>query len=440
MKIAVLTHRDSSWPSLREIIPALERAWRNYADRNRHEIVFAATGKNSAERAAPHILSADAVGVLFATPAISRLLFGLRQAGLRIPAVIHTHGEGTAGALRFGPLAGFFTRRDSFLCASRAEAACLRECFPDAFIRIAPFPIEPAVGTAASAPFRAAQPKLPPLFYAGRISEQKNLHLLLFSLWMLRKRRPDLDWRLEIYGAPDRTGSPNMGFRFKNYQGYLLDLCARLGLEERVLWKGWHAARTLERTIAQGGRLFVSSSLHSDEDFGVAALKSLLLGSRAVLSAWGGHRDFPKRFPRRVWSVPVYRSAAGPFLAAGELSRTLSRALTWNEPARTAALRSEDALRLCSESIADCLRDPAARPAGPLPLGPSAVRVMKAAARFKKPHCGPLYARVPDRFYPPRAFESYADRAAQPFFRSYGARDAHPAFAGGRSVPVLAPW
>jgi len=444
MKISVLTYRDSSWPSLREIIPALERAWRLCGARYSHRIDFIATRKNSGWEAARQVLRADAIGVLFATPAISKLLYGLRRAGIRVPAVIHTHGEGTAGAARFGLLAGAFTRQDSFLCASRAEAACLRACLPGALVRVAPFPMgdEPhAPEQAPKAMNRSFADAPPPLFYIGRISEQKNLHALLFSLRLLQERRPELPWRLEVYGAPDRCGNPNMGFRFNDYLGYLHGLSERLGLAKNILWRGWRTSSSIEEIAARRRHVFVSASLHSDEDFGVAAFKSLVCGRRAVLSDWGGHRDFKMNFPGQVLTARAYRSSAGPFIAAGELSRALNKALTEMAAPQKTKPRPKYGTPAYASAIEDCLRGLDSR--APRALRPSrlAERVLNRTGCLQETSNGRFFARMPGDFYPPRVFEGYADAAAEPFFRRYGARQDYPTNSVKRAQNfVLAPW
>ncbi|HVA66799.1 MAG TPA: glycosyltransferase [Elusimicrobiota bacterium] len=444
MKISVLTYRDSSWPSLREIIPALERAWRLCGARYSHQVDFVATRKDSGWEIARRVLSADAVGVLFATPAISRVMHGLRRAGVRVPAVIHTHGEGTAGAARFGPLAGAFTRQDSFLCASRAEAACLRACFPGARVRVAPFPMgeKPrALRLALEASNRAFADEPPPLFYIGRISEQKNLHSLLFSLRLLQERRPELPWRLEVYGAPDRCGNPNMGFRFNDYPGYLQGLSERLGLAENILWRGWRSASAVEDVAARKRHVLVSPSLHSDEDFGVSAFKSLLFGRRAVLSDWGGHRDFKTSFPGQVSAVRAYRSSTGPFIAAGELAGALGAAMTQAPGSNKAKPRPEYGARAYASALRDCLRELDSRSPRALHPSQAAERVLSRMERLQGTPNGRIFARMPPEFYPPRVFEGYADAAAGPFFRRYGARQDYPANLVNRAQDfVLAPW
>src|SRR5581483_11473012 len=163
--------------------------------------------------------------------------------------------------------------------------------------------------------------------YVGRISEQKNLHNLLHALSILREREPNLRWTLEVYGKPDRWGSPNMGFRMKNYLGFLRRLSRALGIDDRVRWRGFVRRERLDPLIARRPHVFVSARLHSDEDFGVAALKSLCAGQPAVLSAWGGHLDLRRRFPGQVRLVPVYRSGIGPFVDVGRLWAQLRSAL-----------------------------------------------------------------------------------------------------------------
>ncbi|MFI5350001.1 MAG: glycosyltransferase family 4 protein [Elusimicrobiota bacterium] len=419
-RVVVLTSRCSAWTSLEEIVRALEKAWGIAGLRSRADVRFLRVGKEFGEDVFPldafgPLLRADMIAVAVLTPSIARLLYALRRwLKIRTPLIIHSHGEGTTAGLRFGPLAKALTRDDLLLAASRREARCLRLCWPSVRVEVLPFPIADAGGR------RATRRGAPALVYAGRLSEQKNLHTLLLSLSMLDRLKPGLRWSLHVYGKADGLGSPNMGFRMRSYSAYLRSLARRLRIEKRIAWRGFLPARELRRALA-GRHVFVSPSLHSDEDFGTAALTSLLTGNSAVLSDWGGHSDLKKNFPGQVRLVRSVDSDLGPYVPADRLARAILKALRQarapGAPARSKRLYSvrECARRLIRRSrIAPPLSGKAS------PLSGLARSLIDRTSRLRKKSQAIPYASSGANPYAPMIFASYGDENSKPFFEAYG--------------------
>ncbi|MFI5348588.1 MAG: glycosyltransferase [Elusimicrobiota bacterium] len=419
-RVVLLTSRCPAWTSLEEIVRSLEKAWRIAGLRSRADVRVLRVGKEFGEDVFPldafgPLLRADAIAVAVLTPSIARLLDALRRRlKIRTPLIIHSHGEGTTAGLRFGPLAKALTRDDRLLAASRREARSLRLCWPSARVDVLPFPVADAVR--GRAPRRGA----PVLVDAGRLSEQKNLHTLLLALSMLDRRAPQLPWRLHVYGKADGLGSPNMGFRMKSYSGYLRSLARRLGIEKRIIWRGYLPARELRRALDRR-HVFVSPSLHSDEDFGTAALKSLLAGNSAVLSDWGGHADLKHYFSRQVGLVRPVDSDLGPFIPADRLALALLRALTQSRPAAAPIRRRLlYTTRDCARRLERLSRIAPPFSGRPSPLSGRARRLLDRAARLPRTRPTAPFSSSAANPYTPKIFANYGDKFSEPFFAAYG--------------------
>ena len=344
-----------------------------------------------------------------ATPDTVRLALRLRQ---RLQAstqiVVHVSGDSTEGFHAFGPLPDTLTEADLLIVSSEAEAAATRACFPNAPVRVLPFPLVDRFRLANE--FGAQQPETHRLAYVGRVSEQKNLHTLLVSIWLLRRMSvlpPDV--MLDIYGAGDNLGSPNMGLTFSDYESYLHDLTDKLGLTGLVTWHGFKPRDWLFDHVHLQPHILVSPTLHSDENFGASVLASLVNGHRVVAAAWGGHFDFAPWFPDQLNLVPVHRSTRGPVIDPVALARALARALPGGGSFRVDRAGLSRARAAFSEAgVAARTRAALSGIAAPpVPLKRSAVlhTIDRQRARFGG-------AR--------RIYDGYDDPAAQVFFQAYG--------------------
>jgi hypothetical protein len=88
-----------------------------------------------------------------------------------------------------------------------------------------------------------------------------------------------------------------------------------------------YSQELVKKVLSQNRRwIFVSASLHSDEDFGMAAYDYLISGGSAVLSNWGGHRDHAQRFKKQVLTVAVNSGRTGPWVNPTDLAASLMKA------------------------------------------------------------------------------------------------------------------
>ncbi|MFI5360471.1 MAG: glycosyltransferase family 4 protein [Elusimicrobiota bacterium] len=331
-RVLVLVPRPPyAWGSMDEIIPALTRTWRRLR-RPGTKISFEFLSRSRSRRWNPPPEDFTDVALLclheFDYERLLARLAASPLAGARW--WIHLHGEPQFGMLFAGNR--FIPSRTVYLVASSAERRSLRLTRPFASCRVLPFPL----GARVPAPARKSRRKSPPresasprLAYVGRLSEQKNIETVIRAVAMLRDGGRDCT--LELIGRPDTLGDP----RFKSDSAWrargLRALVSRLGLDRAVAWRGWRDRRTIERTLDPTA-IFVSASLHWDENFGAAAFAALRRGRRAVLSDWGGHRELARLFPGRVALVPVFFDGEGPRVDPARFARAILRTARKTRP------------------------------------------------------------------------------------------------------------
>jgi glycosyltransferase involved in cell wall biosynthesis len=428
--ILVLTTREKDWwLSLQEIIPAIDRVW---------EGVGRATGESVRTLCVPLPpeieqdleISASKVKrivITSVTPGTVKVALLLRrQLKVTAPMTVYSHGDPTDGLQAFGDFADVLTEADTFVVACGAEMVAIRRVFPNAQVTVIPFPLVDQFKV--SDVDRDAGTGLARLVYVGRVSEQKNLHTLLLALWLLRTsydRRVDVT--LDVYGGEDGLGSPNMGIQFADYGTYLRQLAESLGVADMVTWHGPKPRDWVFYNVHLEPHVFVSPTVHSDENFGSSVLASLVNGHQVVTTAWGGHFGFQKWFPRQLTLVPVHSSPLGPVVHPVQLADAIVAAV---EAASTTVV-TDAAVELgrAEFSVGGAVKravEMLGRPDGdPVPLKKSPVQERIDEHRA-------LYGGKR------RIYADYEDPLAQIFFEAYGMAD--PLAFEEQASYVLPPW
>lgn len=441
--VVVQVDASPSWPSLQEIVPAIEKSWAASSESGTHAVETVMLREGSFLKAASRVAHADRIVIpaYTAFPLVIESFIRVlrRHLGIHAPLVIHLHGEGASACLSLGAIDGLLNGRDSFLAASRADLLAFRTCYPKARARVVPFAL------AAQDPAPARTERSRRFVYSGRISEQKNLHTLLVALWLLqREGRLGNAW-LDVYGRADGLGSPNMGKESRDYLSYLKTLARRLGVSDRVRWRGWiDRSEMIDQALA-APCVFVSPTLHSDENFGAAALSFLNLGMPAVLTRWGGHIEFMKAFGSRCFPVSVRQTPAGPSIAANDLAEQMAQALRGVR--KDSKKPRSNSFGLAATALA--LREFAAEPCSAsnrrrLERSELMREILERRATWMMELAEPenkhdSWGR--DRLTSPRrkVFSSYSDPLAVPFFRAYGAKPDSRAANAGKRLALL-PW
>lgn len=132
------------------------------------------------------------------------------------------------------------------------------------------------------------------ILYAGRISLQKNVDILVteFERIVRESPRPVSLW---IVGAFDDMGANFMGV--KHHEGYMhykiQKIVDRLPPEVSSRIKFWGIQKQEElRKIKAAADLYISLSLYHDEDYGMSPAEALAVGMPTLLTNWGGYYSF----------------------------------------------------------------------------------------------------------------------------------------------------
>jgi glycosyltransferase involved in cell wall biosynthesis len=147
------------------------------------------------------------------------------------------------------------------------------------------------------------------LLYVGRISEQKNLEDLIFSVYLLAKKMRNEGRKLKIFGEEDFLGVPNLGIESQGYLKRLHHLIQKLGVSDIVEIGRYLNHQEIDEELKNS--ILISTSVHSDENFGLVVFRALNLGVPVLISFWGGHKDFKNYFDG-VRYFKVYKSDKGP--------------------------------------------------------------------------------------------------------------------------------
>lgn len=428
--ILVLTTRENTWwLSMQEVIPAIERVWTGIGQSSREDVrMFRVSLAPEIEQrfrtSSPQL---KRIVLTVATPGTVKIALLLRlQMNVTTPIIIYIYGDATDGFYFFGDLANALTEADMFVVSCEAEAIAVRCCFPNAQVSVIPIPLVDQFKVNSGE--RDTRQKTARLAYVGRVSEQKNLHTLLFALWILRtsySRVPSI--KLDVYGGEDNLGSPNMGLKYPNYFAYLQGLAELLGLEDMVRWHGFKSRDWLFDKVHMKPHILVSPTLHSDENFGSSVLASLVNGHQVVTTAWGGHFEFQKWFSRQLILVPVHRSTLGPVADPMLLANALLQAINRMSAANLNEATLDQARSAFSESTAisqtlEMLSRFGRRP----------VSLEKSPAQLHNDERRAFFGGKR------KIYADYADPVAHIFFEAYGMKE--PLTFQKQSSYVLAPW
>jgi glycosyltransferase involved in cell wall biosynthesis len=322
-KIVVLTSRENFvWTSMQEIIPMIESIWDHVCLDNDYDIQKIDLDTTSIEKVLNVLITADVFVITCFNTKISRFI-QLVRGKMRIDTrlIFYLHGLAT---IALWPLARFeilhlLTSMDVFIGTCQGDLECMKQSFHNANTVKIPFTIN-------DFKIENEERKDIPFVYIGRISPQKNLDQLLHAYEKLdvsiKENHP-----LFIYGTEDNLGYPNNGLYNNFYLKSLKQLINELKLEECVVLKGFVERQSIQEELGRN-YIFISPTTHSDENFGMAAFRSLLSGAPCILTSWGGHKEFISDFKKQVHLVNISLNHDGPSVDPNELAGIMKRVCT----------------------------------------------------------------------------------------------------------------
>ncbi len=311
-KIAIITNPSQTiWLSRRTIASNMVGAYEKAFGKSKSVRYFEYSGselRTDALRLAREIAAFGAERITFAHLSIPptillHALDSVYAADAKLEFFFHLDGNFSQRAAEW--LAAEETlkgRHCRFICASSRHARFVGQFLVDGVAATAELPFsvgEPFFKFSASRR-RAWRRKMgikahaPVFVYAGRLSLQKNVDLLIRVLGPLMTTRFK-SAQLLLVGPLDHLGMPYFGREYPHfqYEGRLRRALAELpaDVQKRVRFPGTLTRRDLAGVFNAADTL-VSLSLHHDEDYGMAVAEAALCGLPAILTDWGGHADF----------------------------------------------------------------------------------------------------------------------------------------------------
>lgn len=420
--ITILTSRlNYGWISMEEIITWIEDSWKIWAaDRGYECHYFMAEDTSLNEFVKAGIKSEFVVVTCFNSP-ISRVLKGFRGSlGIQTPWVYYLHGLASFGCwplFNWG-IGELINSHDLFIGSCSRDKTQFELIFKNIECRIIPFSLD----WKKNIPERKASDTIR-LAFIGRISSQKNLHTLLVAVSQVTKK-----FELHFFGKPDDYGSPLVGRREKDYQVYLENLSQELNLKN-VFFHGFMKREEIESLMDGQLWTFIAPSIHSDENFGMAAFRCLLNGHRVILSDWGGHADYPKHFPGQVKLLPVRSSDIGPYISVTDLVKTIEESDTqFTARFQIPEYYSEQIIHQHFDLISARMEKLKNLKSSPLEVTPLLQRIITNRS---------AYLAKSEKNEGIQIFEDYRDELLHVFYRAYGMKDL-PESGTDNMVPV--PW
>lgn len=325
MNVLVLTSKQNFvWHSMQEIIPYIESAWLNSG--KNFEVSALNVDDVKLEEIVPRALVATHIVLTCFNFKIFKIAAFLREnLGLPVNFVIYVHNMAT---IAFWPYRNwsktdFFKLNDIFVSSCENDVKTLNAVFLQPKVIKIPFYLPNPVENYLNKPFS----QISELVYVGRLSPQKNLHNLLLAISILKEKNSVKLPALTLFGKEDDLGSPNMELKQSGYLKHLKDLVEKFELNSKVHFVGHQSRETINTFLTEKQCLAISTSLHSDENFGMAILQSLVSGNHCLISDWGGHSDFKNYFQSRTTLMKVRSSFLGPALSAQTIADSIEAVL-----------------------------------------------------------------------------------------------------------------
>lgn len=323
IKTLVLTSsKNYRWMSMQEIIPFITESWLRL-NSDEHIVEVVDVDKDNIFKRMKEIISFDNIVCTCFTVEISRTIATFRKVlGMEFKTFFYVHGQATIGLWPLLKWAGddYLTSNDYLVVSCERDIDCLNLAFKGAKVMLHPFLLGPQYKIDNSQ-------KNSNFIYIGRVSEQKNLHSIILAIKLIEKQMREHHSQFTIIGGTDDLGTPVTGTLPIKYLEYLKNLVSDLSLNDLIEFRGHIDREQFNTILSDQNAIFISSSLHSDENFGVAPYQYLKAGGRAILSDWGGYAQF-KDFFEGIDYLDVYQSSHGHFSDISQIARVMEKRLS----------------------------------------------------------------------------------------------------------------
>tara|TARA_R110000868_G_scaffold117600_16_gene312634 strand:+ start:14143 stop:16587 length:2445 start_codon:yes stop_codon:yes gene_type:complete len=272
----------------------------------------------------------------------------------RAPVIAYPHELPSIfyASLKLRGLETFFQEKDIFVVHCQADYEMTKQSFEQVNVVKVPAGF---ITNKSQKQVDRYKPK--DLYYIGRISEQKNIHTLLWAISLIKDELISRGSKLHLYGHHDHFGSPNFGISGEAYLDHLGDLVAILEIQDLVVFHGHKAIEHWAEHIASKKGMGVFPGIHVDENFGYAPFDLLKQGVSCVMTKWGGYKDLIDTFPHNTFPVPVIQTKLGPSVNPSELSVAILKGLSIDSKPNKEEVICKIARGTWSESFRENLRN-----------------------------------------------------------------------------------
>lgn len=316
-KIAfVYTSEVKEWISLLEANEALIARWYRQRDAETDLLLVDVSRGVQADAVAKTAFSCDVVVISKIALATSQFIKSVRSINPDIRLIIHGFESPSvyfASTLLYD-LNNYLYESDLWLMSCKADEELAKLSWKTIHTKV--FPLKtPDVFLKTQ-----IESSRKHILYFGRISEQKDLHEAIVAVSFIADEMRSQNRKFKIFGYEDFLGLPHHRIPSLGYLEMLYKLSKKLGVSDIVEFHPAIPQGQINEQLKDG--IFLSTSFHSDENFGLVAFRALNLGVPVLLTDWGGHRDFSSSFSN-VELIPVYQFKRTPHINPYELSEKL---------------------------------------------------------------------------------------------------------------------
>jgi glycosyltransferase involved in cell wall biosynthesis len=346
--LIIYTRDPSNWTSCQSIEAELHQAYRLAFSKNLLELSYLSHRLAlECDQMAEEIFNLDPERIIFLNYRLPGALLSAlsRRYGERKmpPLFLHIYGNFTLQSAAWQELTFQASKLPiTLIAASKRHQALLRKILPSQriSIQLCPFPVATEQFFFSDGDRQSQREEWSissndiVLCYAGRLTLQKNIDLLLRSFSRLCQSSPD-SLRLVLCGPFDDCGFPQAGLlpgrgsAFFLHQHLLNSLPTEV--QERILIVD-RVDRSHLRKIFCAADIFVSLSTHHDEDFGIAPAEAISTGTYSVLSDWGGFADFLQKKELEAIPVPTLLALRGVEISKASVDQALGKAIRLCRP------------------------------------------------------------------------------------------------------------
>jgi glycosyltransferase involved in cell wall biosynthesis len=265
-----------------------------------------------------------------------------REHDLRVPLVMMIAGDFVRGGAQIFARKSLLWKSDRFVTHSMAEYELVRDALPQhEGIHLIRLPVSRSEMFSVSAKEKkrlrqklGIKSREKFLVYAGQVTPQKNVHGLIRAVTELKRRGHR--FKLMIVGGLEARGSATGLVQTPHWYGrFLSELVCKFELENEVKFTGRLSRSELQEYFSACDA-HISLTLFDSEDFGYSAAEGISCGAPAILTHWGGSRDFIQA--GAALGVPVRITKNGPRADISAVPSLIEKVLRNNFSLRKRAL------------------------------------------------------------------------------------------------------